>query len=78
MLRLSLFATCVYCWGTAGFDDWRPPVLEMPLRRFAGDINELAAKGVEVARQLPYTPAGRQIVYYRQQASDMLYIYFSK
>jgi len=78
MFRLGLVTVCMYCWGTPGFDNWRPPVLEQPLKRFSSDVNELTGKTVEFARQLPYSPLGRQFVAYRQQTSEIIYSYFAK
>lgn len=78
MLRLSFVTICMYCWGTVGFDDWRPPVLEQPLKRFTHDANMVAAKGLEWAQQLPHSPIARLGGIYKQQASELVYTYINK
>lgn len=78
MLRLSIVAACIYCWGTPGFDKLRPPILEQPLKRFSNDINHVTFMSVEMAKQLPYTGIGRKVVLYRQQAAEVIYAYFGR
>lgn len=78
MLRLLFITMCMYCWGSTGFDAWRPSMLERQLTRFTNDVNVVANKGIELARYLPHSPVARQAVVYRQQASELIYTYFNK